>query len=81
MLKLIIPDVIVNIFDIREGSTYQGDLCNISDIVTEHCDCILCCEVLEHIEFEYFENIIKQLKNICNNKVNNIFVVLYGYFM
>lgn len=69
VLRHIIPDAIVDTFDIKEGSTYQGDLCNISDIVTKHYDCILCCEVLEHIEFEYFESIIKQLKDICVNKL------------
>lgn len=72
VLRRIIPDAIVDTFDIREGSTYQGDLCNISDIVTKHYDCILCCEVLEHIEFEYFEIILNQLKSICKKIIISI---------
>lgn len=64
VLKHILPNAIVDTFDIKDGSTYQGDLRDISNIVDGKYGCILCCEVLEHIEFEYFEDIIKQLKEI-----------------
>lgn len=69
VLQHLLPKAIVDTFDIRDGSTYKGDLREISNIVTDKYDCILCCEVLEHIEFEYFEYIIEQLKNICNKSL------------
>lgn len=61
------PKILVETFDIKEGATYQGDLKEISSIVNKKYDYIVCCEVLEHIEFDEFENIISQLKEIGNN--------------
>jgi hypothetical protein len=69
ILRHLLSNTIVDTFDIREGSTYKGDLREISNIVTQKYDCILCCEVLEHIEFEYFDSIIKQLKQITNKSL------------
>ena len=69
VLKHILPNAIVDTFDIRDGSTYQGDLRDISNIVNKKYDCVLCCEVLEHIEFDYFDDIIKQLRNISNTLI------------
>lgn len=69
VLKHILKNAIVDTFDIIDGSTYQGDLRDISNIVNKKYDCILCCEVLEHIEFDYFEDIINQLRNISNTLI------------
>ena len=66
ILKHINPNITVDTFDIKEGSTYLGDLRSIKDIVNTKYDCILCCEVLEHIEFEYFDSIKDQLLELCN---------------
>lgn len=62
----------VKTFDIKEGSTYTGNLIDIDKIVNEKFDCILCCNVLEHIEFEYFIKIIKYLEKISNKLIISI---------
>ena len=44
-----------------------GDVREIDEIVTQKYDCILCCQVLEHLEWRFFEDIIRRLSLICND--------------
>lgn len=69
LLKHLLPNAVIETFDLRDGSTYQGDLRRIADIVPRKYDCILCCEVLEHIEFEYFNSIKERLMAMCNKSL------------
>lgn len=56
-------------FDEALNPDILGSLQEITDYVKDHFDCIVCCEVLEHIPFCNFENIIKQLQTICTNRL------------
>ncbi|MCM1467223.1 MAG: hypothetical protein NC086_03670, partial [Alistipes sp.] len=62
---------VVDTFDYDEQlqPTYIGDIRELSNVVTKKYDCILCCQVLEHLEYKYFESIIKEIDNICNSRV------------
>ena len=61
----------VDTFDIVEDMdpTYLGDVRNIREIVTQKYDVIICCEVLEHIPYEYFEACLLNLKPIANKSI------------
>lgn len=42
-----------------------GDIRNLEKFVNKDTyDCIICCQVLEHLEYKYFDNIIKSFNNI-----------------
>ncbi len=58
---------IVDTFDYDEklNPTYCGDIRNIDRVVKKKYDCIICCEVLEHIEYSCFERVVCQLAQIC----------------
>lgn len=45
---------------------YCGSVSDASSIVSEKFDCVLCCQVLEHLPFELFEKSIKEICNITN---------------
>ena len=49
--------------------TYVGDLKNLNEIVKESYDCVVCCQVLEHIERQNFADIIWQISNICTKRM------------
>lgn len=44
-----------------------GDIREIDKVVNEKYDCILCCQVLEHLEWRFFEETIQKLSSICND--------------
>jgi 2-polyprenyl-3-methyl-5-hydroxy-6-metoxy-1,4-benzoquinol methylase len=49
---------------------FCGDIRNIKAILKDlKVDTILCCQVLEHIEFKYFQSIIKDMKKIAKNRI------------
>lgn len=50
------PDIVGNIIELEKSVTYTPDI-------------ILCCEVLEHMEFKYFENVLEQMRNVTNQYV------------
>ena len=55
-------------FDIEMHPNYLGSVENIEEILDgKKFDTILCCQVLEHLPFEKFEETIKQLKNCMLN--------------
>lgn len=54
--KNLYPDILGNIIDLKKS-------------VNKKYDCVLCCSILEHLEFKYFESIIKDLKDITNNRL------------
>lgn len=73
----IVPNILkgqieeVKIFDIAEDlePDYLGNVVEISNIVNKKFDSILCCQVLEHIPFERFENCLFELKKLTNKQV------------
>ena len=71
-LKHIRPNFKIDTFDIREGFTYQGDVKEISNIVKKKYDCIVCCQVLEHIEYKFFKSILEQFKIIADKVVISV---------
>jgi hypothetical protein len=57
-------------FDSSLNPDFIGDICNISTILNDkYFDVILCCQILEHIPYENFDNILKQLKVHAKNVV------------
>ena len=46
-----------------------GSVTEIDKILKQKYDVIICCQVLEHIPFNDFENVIKQLKNCYKEKI------------
>lgn len=44
-----------------------GDIREINKCINKTYDCIICCQVLEHLEFRYFNSIMKSFRNIINN--------------
>lgn len=61
----------VDTFDYEDQMkpTYLGDIRKIHEIVDREYDCIVCCQVLEHIEYEYFESVIESLRRICKKRL------------
>lgn len=59
----------VDTFDIKGGSTYHGDVKDIGNIVKRKYDIVLCCEVLEHVDFGYVRSIIESLESICERRL------------
>lgn len=56
-------------FDGNLAPTYTGNIKDIDKIVSRKYDCIICCQVLEHLEWRYFEEIIQKIYNICSSRV------------
>ena len=70
VLKHLIPDAVVETYDIKNSPTYKGDLCDFSFVVGDKSwDCILCCQVLEHIDFSKFENIVDMISRHSNKQI------------
>lgn len=73
----IVPNILeeqvekVKIFDIAEDlqPDYLGDILELSNIVDKKFDSILCCQVLEHLPFNKFEQCIYELSKITNNQI------------
>lgn len=53
-------------FDKQLSPTYIGDVRNINEIIENKYDVIVCCQVLEHISFEYFDDILRRI-SFCLN--------------
>lgn len=51
-------------FDAELSPTYVGDIRELSNIVNKKYDVVVCCQVLEHLEWQYFEDIIRQIREI-----------------
>lgn len=63
-------DVYTFDYDEKMSPDFCGDLRNIQNILSEYkFDTILCCQVLEHLEFEYFSHIISFFNSIVNKNV------------
>lgn len=60
----------VKTFDIAEDlePDYIGNILEINEIIYKKYECIICCEVLEHLPFEHFEKCIKKLEEITEKK-------------
>lgn len=59
----------VKVLDIAEDLSPDilGSVTDLSHLTNERFDCILCCQVLEHIPFDYFEKCLEEL-SACTNK-------------
>lgn len=55
-------------FDAEMYPTYVGDIKYLDKIVDKKYDCVICCQVLEHIDWKYFEKIIRSIRKICEKK-------------
>jgi hypothetical protein len=70
ILKLNGIDVKTFDFDPKLCSDLVGDVRDISSIVSDKSfDVVMCCQVLEHIGFEYFETTIIKLVNVARKKL------------
>ena len=61
----------VDTFDIVKdmNPTYVGSVLDIGEIVKRKYDCILCCEVLEHLPLDKLEKIVSQFNDIATQKI------------
>lgn len=61
----------VETFDYDEGLSPDilGDIRKLDVLVKRTYDCVVCCEVLEHLPWEYFESIIRKIQKVCVGKV------------
>lgn len=72
----IVPNILktkmdeVKIFDIAEdlNPDYIGDILKVDNILEKNFDCVLCCQVLEHLPFDKFEKCIEKLEKITEKK-------------
>lgn len=71
IINILEPAIKIETFDFDKGLNPDivGDIRMIDTFVNKSYDCIVCCQVLEHIEYKYFEPILKQLRKICNGKL------------
>lgn len=69
--KIIKTEKNVKTFDIAKdlNPTYLGSILEMNKILNKKFDTILCCQVLEHLPFEYFEKSIEQLSISSKEKV------------
>jgi len=58
-------------FDINENlePDIQGNILELESLVVEKYDVIVCCEVLEHMDFTYFEKSLEQMKKVTNKYI------------
>ncbi len=64
-------DVLVHTFDCDEelNPDITGDVKDICRLIgNRRYDCVLACQVLEHLEYKYFRRIIKQISRICKKR-------------
>jgi len=65
-------------FDTELKADYVGDIRNIESIVSNKSfDVVMCCQVLEHIDFRYFESVVQSLINVSRKKL--ILSIPYSY--
>jgi len=59
-------------YDASLSPDIVGDICTIGETVQDHFDCILCCQVLEHVEYKHFSDILRQLATLSDHVVMSI---------
>jgi len=65
-------------FDSELKADYVGDIRNIDSIISNKSfDVVMCCQVLEHIHFEYFESVVQHLIKVSRKKL--ILSIPYSY--
>lgn len=66
MLKSIAPDIKVETFDFDKElqPDIVGDVRRLSEYTTAKYDAVVCCQVLEHLRFSEFENLIGKMADI-----------------
>jgi hypothetical protein len=72
LLKHLLPNATVLTIDYLSSlkPDIEGDIINIKSLIKDRqTDCILCCQVLEHIEFKYFEQILSDMSSICKRLI------------
>lgn len=62
-------DVTTFDFDERLNSDIVGSVTDIEKILDKKYDCIICCQVLEHLPYEMLDNIMSQFSRIANKNV------------
>ena len=68
-LRLMGYEVTTFDFDASLNPDIVGSVTEIAKIVDQQYDCIICCQVLEHLPFDNFENVIKQFRKIAKKRV------------
>lgn len=68
ILEPYVPVIHTIDIDAELSPTYVGSVTDLSSICKRRYDVILCCQVLEHIPFDLFEQSISQLSHICLKK-------------
>lgn len=65
--KIVKEKIKVKVLDIAEDlcPDLLGSVTDLSHLTNEKFDCILCCQVLEHIPFKFFEIALKELSCCC----------------
>lgn len=57
-------------FDAELYPDITGDLTDISKLLAgKTYDCVVCCEILEHLPFEQLEPVLRQVRKICEKRV------------
>ena len=72
VLQYVLPEgCTVDTFDIDSSlcPTVVGDVRKLSETVQRTYDCVICCEVLEHLEWKYFEPILQEFKKVCTKRL------------
>lgn len=69
VIKLFNKNVTTFDFDENLKPDIVGSVTEIDKILKKKYDVIICCQVLEHIPFEQFENILKKIKNCYKEKI------------
>jgi hypothetical protein len=71
VLKRICPNAVVETYDIKDvTATYIGDVCDFDSVVGDKTwECVICCQVLEHVEFSNFVHILDMISSHTNKKM------------
>lgn len=62
-------EVVTFDFDKSLNPDIYGSVTEIETILKKKYDCIMCCQVLEHLPFSEFEKVIEQFSHLVNEKV------------
>lgn len=69
ILRLLGYEVTTFDFDRDLKPDIVGSVTEIEKIVDRKYDCVVCCQVLEHLPFENFEKVIRQFRKIAGKRV------------
>lgn len=63
-------EIKVDTFDFASDlePTYVGDVRYLKDYVKKRYDRVVCCQVLEHLEWDFFESVLQQISEICKDR-------------